>query len=316
MRDSHERIATGKLTPATPDAGDEAKAYAPKLPWKWILGILFGIGAFYVVVQLRERREAAILRDSIGAYLDGPVGPAVKKYTDFRKQVETWTLEAVKEDPPTQSVDPALRISSLHKREGAYLRIRTEDGKDTAGIAKAARGLAPDAIGKCLGVAPNSLKGFYDQGNFLLAPWRQAMTKETSVARLRVLESDLKLRVARDLPNLLTTANASYFMLTVQRGGSRRDAPVDVFLWDTQTGKRLLATRTKSTGALLTMRVGRGPRGNLGDSAGVHDCSIASQVKALAGEPAMEVENASDTAAPAAAPAAEPAAAAPAAAAR
>lgn len=301
MRDSHERIATGNLTPATPDAGDEAKAYAPKLPWKWILGVLFGVAAFAGVMELRDRREAAMLRASIGAYLDGPVGPAVKKYQAFRRQLETWSMEAAKEDPPTQSVDPTLRISSLYKREGAYLRIRTADGKDAAGIAKAARGLAPDAIGKCMGVAPLSLKGFYDQGDFLLPAWREAMAKETSVARLRVLESDLKLRVARDLPNLLTAANASYFMLTVQRGDNRRDAPVDVFMWDTQSGKRLLTTRTKSTGALLTMRVGRGPRGNLGDSAGVHDCSIASQVKALAGEPAMEVENPSGEA-PAAAP--------------
>ncbi len=306
MRDSHERIATGNLTPATPDAGDEAKAYAPKLPWKWILGVLFGVAAVAGIVELRERREAAMLRASIAAYLDGPVGPAVKKYRGFRKQLETWTSEAAKEDPPTEGVDPTLRISSLYKRDGAYLRIRTADGKDGAGIAKAARGLVPDAIGRCMGVAPVSLKGFYDQGDFLLPAWREAMTKETSVARLRVLESDLKLRVARDLPNLLTAANASYFLLTVQRGDNRRDAPVDVFMWDTQTGKRSLATRTKSTGALLTMRVGRGPRGNLGDSAGVHDCSIASQVKALAGEPAMEVENPSDATAavPAPAPAA------------
>ncbi|MCA9600936.1 MAG: hypothetical protein R3A78_15730 [Polyangiales bacterium] len=284
-RDSHERIK-----PATPNVVEaEAAGYRPKLPWKWI-GLFGGaIVLFSLLYWLNERKESEALRGEIVARFDQGLAPAVERYRTFRERIDGLVLEAAKENPPAKTVDPRLEIAALHKGDGIYLRIPATAAADDASIQSAAHAMAPDAITRCLGIAPTSLKGFYDQGAFLMPAWLDEAKTTTSRPRLRVLASDLGLRIARDLPGLLKTTRAQYFLLALERGESRSESPVDVFLWDLSSGKRLLSVRTEPTGELLAVRIAGAARvardGQTG-SAGA-DCGIAAQVKELAGEPTM-----------------------------
>ncbi|MCA9582082.1 MAG: hypothetical protein KC416_09830 [Myxococcales bacterium] len=291
-RPSHER-----LKPASIHLGDEAKAYGPRMPWKWIgLGavVLAFLVGMYHLDEARKEREA---RETIEATFQGPLATAVDRYRAFRGKIEGWALEAANENPPETHADPRLQISALHQATGAYLRLHADDATDGESIAKAARAMRPDAIGKCLGIAPTSLQGFYAQGDFLLPEWLNTARETENTLRLKVLRDDLELRVKRDLPNLLEVMRAQYFLLTIQRGESRAKGPVDVFLWDLQKDERLLAVRTQSTGTLMRVRIGGSRRANHAnvDSAAIHDCSIASQIKEAAGEPAMEIASSTNT---------------------
>ena len=66
---------------------------------------------------------------------------------------------------------------------------------------------------------------------------------------------DLELRGKRDLPNLMAQIDSDYFLLVLQRGESRREEPVDVFLWDLRKDILLLSMRTVANGKLVPVRL-------------------------------------------------------------
>ncbi len=303
MRPSHER-----LKPATPVALVEGPGFSPRFPWKWVIGVLlFGaiaIGAFVAF----EHRKADRLRTEISQRLETGLAPGVKRYREHRSKLEGWVLAAGKENPPATLVDPRLDLAALHKAAGLYLRVRSEDTASAKGVEAGAKRMHPDAITRCLGVAPVSLKGFYDQGAFLMPAWLDAVKKETESKRLAVLQSDLALRVSRDLPGLLASTQAQYFLLAVERGKTRKDSPVDVFLWDMRTGSRLLALRTTATGEFITVHMGAGPRTKPPEGSGAGDCSVAMQIKDAV-DAARGVANGEGAAGPEAAPSGDSAAA-------
>lgn len=291
-RPSHER-----LKPATPFATVEGRGFGPRIPWKWVLGpallLALGGGGLWV----KNKREGDQVRAEVLARMGTGLAPGVERYRSFRSKLEGWAQAAAKENPPTPAVDARLDLSALHKAEGVYLRLKTDDAKDAASIEAAARRMHPDAITRCLGVAPTSLKGFYDQGAFLMPAWLEAVRREEDTKKLIVKRDDLALRVGRDLPGLLRTTQAQYFLLAVERAATRQDAPVDIFLWDLRSGTRLLALRTVGAGEFITVHVGGGPRSKIPEGSGAADCSIAMQVK-----DAVDAAQAEAPAAPAPAP--------------
>jgi len=202
-------------------------------------------------------------------------------------------MEAAENDPPDRYVDPRLRISSLHKAQGVYLRLGVQQAKTREGIEAAALDLRRDGIGRCLGVTPLSLRGVYEQGAFLMPPWIEEVEGTSGVMRLRVLRDDLARRAQRDLPNVANAMQAEYFLLALQQTQSRREGPVDMYLWDLRRDQLLLSLRTESTGTLVPIRVALPgvpamPRQRpLRETLLADDCSIAAQVKEAAGEPAM-----------------------------
>jgi hypothetical protein len=115
-----------------------------------------------------------------------------------------------------------------------------------------------------------------------------------------------------DLPGVLSLTRSDWLLLVVQQGENRRDHPVDVFLWDLRSDAELLRARFQADGALMPVRVRTAgapsaPQLRAEDlsGSGPVDCSIAMQIKKLAGEDVAEVQNVpppSVSAAPAAQP--------------
>lgn len=278
------------LKPARFDErNDEGKAFAPRLPWKWILaiGLVAALATGYYRWQQRSRAHQ--LRQTIHARWQMHAVPVKERVDAFRAEIEGWVQEAAAEAPETWA-DPRLNLAGLHRAQGIYLRIHESQVSSGDAISDAARTMSPDAITRCLGLSPTSLKSFYDRVSYVDPVWLEQVEEAgDDVLRLRVLEEQLKNRIERDLPLMLDATRAHYFLLVLQHGDSRREHPVDVFLWDLRRKELLLRTRARARGALIPVRIALGdaPAGAAPpppQRSGVVDCSIAAQVRAAAGE--------------------------------
>lgn len=295
--------APGVLKPAQPEPEELATrpTYMPKIPWVAVLGVVIAIVSAYSFYQAREGQRADELRRQILATHTEQLTSIAERYQAFRTRLERWTIEAAQAGEPERHVDSRLRIAGLHDGPGLYLRIRASDAGDAESIARGALAMDQDAITRCLGIAPSSARGLYEHGDFLMPEWTDQVEHERDFLRLRVLDEQLARHITADVPVLATLMQARYFMLVVQQGENRRDAPVDVYLWDVASGAQLLATRIQADGVLLPVSIRSmvpeapdAPRPATPPSmtsGGANDCSIASQLKALTGEAAVEVES-------------------------
>ena len=87
-------------------------------------------------------------------------------------------------------------------------------------------------------------------------------------------------------------------MLVIQQGPRRSESPVDVYLWDLRNDRALLRGRIQGRGMLVPIRVNfpgapryATPGRQSLTSTGATDCSIASQIRALAGQRPLELES-------------------------
>jgi hypothetical protein len=128
--------------------------------------------------------------------------------------------------------------------------------------------------------------------------WLDAVREEPDFLRLRVVDEQLARNMAVDVPIVSNLLRAEYFLLVVQQGENRRDAPVDVYLWDLRENRQLLRTRIQARGVLIPVRIDRllpgvqvqaAPGVPAMTSGGAHDCSIAAQMKAITGDSVVEV---------------------------
>lgn len=285
-----------RLKPARPDDSEGGRPeYAPRFPWRWVLlglvtAIVLGGGYWW-----REQQKEADLRARIVQAYEQRLGDVVNRYRGFREQVEGWVIEAAEADPPARYVDPRLRISALHQGQGLYLRLPAARARSAESIDEAARSMGPDAITRCLGVTPISMRGFYEKGDFLMPGWiDRASEDEAGMMRLRVIDDELARYSERDLPSILNMMQSQYLLLVLERGETRATGPVDVYLYDLRARRKLLSVRTEPAGVLIPVRIavkGAPPAPRVPvrtDSPGATDCSIAAQVKELTGEPAMD----------------------------
>lgn len=287
-----------ELKPARFDeSGSEGKAFKTGAPWKWIIAIAFILAAGFGWYNWRERSNALEIRGGIAASYQAHVVPVRERVFAFREKLEAWVQEAAEQDPPETFADPRLNLAGLHRAQGLYMRIHVDHTGDSESISNATRLMDPDAISRCLGLSPSSLRAFYDRLPFLSPEWLEDVEEAgDDNLRLRVLEEQLKNRVERDLPLMLDAERSDYFLLVVQRGETRREHPVDVFLWDVQRETLLLKTRAQARGTFIPVRIAIGdtPYGKAPPpprSTGVNDCSIASQVREVAGEGAPGVDS-------------------------
>ena len=258
-----------------------------------------GIAIFAIVYfgyQYRERERADAMREQILATHEQHLRSIADRYRELRGRLEGWVMEAANAGEPERYVDPRLRISGLHGGEGLYLRILATDATSPEGIERGARAMSEDAITRCLGIAPSSARGFYESGQFLMPQFVDDVRAETSFMRLRVIDDQLARSVSVDVPVVSTLLRSQYFLLVVQQGESRRDAPVDVYLWDLREQRQLLRTRVQGRGILLPVRLRfEGVQIPPAEghpsvtSPGAFDCSIAAQIKAMTGEPPIFV---------------------------
>jgi hypothetical protein len=282
-----------RLRPARPQGDTRKAAYMPRLPWKWIivgfsLLLFLGVGHWY-----RTTREADAIRAGILSDYEGQLSPLVRRYRGFRHKIEEWVMSSARAGAPRRYADPRLQIAALHRGTGVYLRLRAEDATDEESIERGARNMEADSIGRCLGIAPISLRGFYEGGRFLMPRWLEELRAEGSVARLKVVAEDYTRRRNREIPNLDNAMDAEYFLLAIERGPNRREHPVDVYMWDLRHDRALLSLRAESTGLLIPARIELPgvPRAPLvrpqAHAQLAADCSIAAQVKEVTGEPAL-----------------------------
>jgi hypothetical protein len=313
--------------PARPAGDNETAEFAPRFPWKYIalavVTIVLVVGGYL----LKEAQKAAQLRAQIVRVHEELEEPRAR-YFAFRDKIEKLILSA-RAGVKAPEVDKRLRIEGLRSGRGLYLRLRAADLKDEKALAAGAAQTDPDVINACMGLAPVSARGLWQQGELFDERHVDEAKNERSVMHLRVMDEMLARKLRTDLPAVLSLTKSDWLLLVVQQGDNRRDQPVDVFLWDLRSGQKLLGARIQAQGALMPtrMRVQGAPgaprlRAEDLQGSGATDCSIAMQIKELAGAEIAQVHNVPELpappppappaapAAPAPAPAAQPASAA------
>jgi hypothetical protein len=279
-----------RLVPARPHVAEDSRAYMPRIPWHYValgaLSLIVVMGGYY----LKQRQKAEQLRAAMVQVHQVELAEARDVYTKLREKLEGLIVNAAAADPKTL-VDPRLHLPGLRSGNGLYLRLPLSAATTRAGIAEEATVAEPDRIATCLGLAPASARGLYEKGDFLTPAYLKKLEQQTDVLHLRVEDEMLSRRIRADLPSVLGLARSDWFMLVLQEGDNRRDAPVRVFLWGLAQGELLLRARVQSEGALLTTRIlskttSRAPpvdpeRVRAGAA---NDCSIAGKLKVLAGD--------------------------------
>lgn len=287
---------TDDLKPAVYQKPEEREGdYKERGLWKWLVGIaVVVLGVILLQRSLSSTRMGEIAAD-IDVQLE-ELEPARERIDGFRLRLEELIVNVGADEPETY-VKPGFELSSLHGQSGLYLRIHgdsipAEGAERDLEIRDSALTMEPDAIGSCLGINPLSMRSVYERIEFLQPIWREHAMGSETVLELEVFADELQRRTDRDLPILEEVIESDYFMLTIQRGESRHDAPVDVYLWDLRDSSLLLSSRVQSRGTFIRARSGYSQNGRsqpLERRAGVADCSIAASLRQVAGRGAGEV---------------------------
>jgi hypothetical protein len=286
-----------RLVPARPAAAAEASGYMPRIPWRYVLLGLFSVATVTGGFMLKERRKADAWRAQIVQVHEKELAEPARRYIEFRNKLEGLIVEAARK-PPDSFADKRLRLSGLRAGKGLYLRLSAKDAGSPERIERGALAMEGDAIASCLGLAPASARGLWERGSFLMPEWLEDVRNDDSPARLRVTDTVLARHIKTDLPPVLSMLHADWFLLVLQQGANRRLEPVDAFLWDLRSGQQLLRGRVQAIGVLLPVRVQSkdapySPKlaGDQLEPATAADCSIAGQIKALAGADLPSVQN-------------------------
>ncbi len=305
-----------ELRPARPEPEGEKPAYMPKLPWKWIGGLGLFIALSAGIYNVREREEEAALRTAIMRAHKQDLAPIVSRFERTVSKINGWTVKAANAKTVEDFVDPRLNLDALHKGKGLYMRLKAEDARTADGIVTGLEVATPDAIARCLGLEPASVGELYARGSFLTSKWIKQADDADGVMKLRVIADEIKQRSTRDLPFVASATGSDWFMLALERGENRREAPVDIYLYDLRNDKLLLRSRVQAEGALVAARIAvggvkPGAYASGAQTGAAQDCSIASGLRALAGSEATsfaaappEPHKAYEASAPATAPAA------------
>lgn len=283
------------LKPAVYDE-DEPAAFRERGPWLWLVGATVLVATIIGFYQWRQRSRVVQITAEIETGYAMRVAPVAAHVGEFREKLEAWVTE-VGGDTPESWADPRLDLSGLHRAAGLYLRLHADQTDDPQAIRDSALTMEPDSITRCLGLAPLSMRGFYERNEFLTDVWLDAAREADTPLRLRVFADEMATREERDMPLIVEMSESDYFLLVVQHGDNRREHPVDVYLWDLNSDQLLLKTRAQARGTLIPARIaiGGAPRGTaqpLPQRSAVGDCSIASQIRAVAGDVAASVSNA------------------------
>lgn len=232
----------------------------------------------------KEQRKAVELRASIVRVHETELAPAREAYIAAREKLERLILSAAGA-ATEDSVDKRLHLPGLRSGTGLYLRLPLAAAADKESIATGAKVMEPDNIATCLGLAPASARGMYENGEFLLPGFIDGVKEQKSVMHLRVQDDMLSRRIRSDLPSVMGSLRADWFMLVLQEGDNRRDAPVRVFLWNLAQEELLLRARVQSQGILLSSHIlSAGTNPSTGeitprDTGAANDCSIAAALK-------------------------------------
>jgi hypothetical protein len=276
-----------RLTPARPQSRSDSVGYLPKIPWRYVL---LGTLSLLVVVggySWKEQRKAVALRASILRVHEIQLAPAREAYLAARAKLERLIISAAN-GPSDDHVDERLNLPGLRSGSGLYMRIPLAQAVSSPKITAATKAMQPDAIPSCLGLSPVSARGLYETGAFLLPEFIANLQEQNNVMHLRVQDDVLSRHIRADLPSIMNMIHSQWFMLVLEEGPNRRDAPVRAFLWDLAHDQLLLRARVKSQGILVTSHIlskgvqsERAVEPNQHDAAAANDCSIAAAIRRL-----------------------------------
>jgi hypothetical protein len=267
----------------------------PRLPWRWIVLGTLSVTTVITGYAISQQRKADALRSQIVQVHEQLAEPA-RRYLEVRNRLEDWIVAAASKAPDSYA-DKRLRIPGLRSGRGLYLRLMAKDAASKPAIEKGAIAMDADAIPACLGLAPESARGLWQKGEFLKPEALDETKQENGVMKLRVADTVLARHLQADLPAVLNMMRSDWFLLVLQQAESRHEQPVDVFLWDMRTGTQLLRGRVQSSGVLIGARIqlkdahARGATPGERGGAMADDCTIAAQIKQLAGTAAPSVEH-------------------------
>jgi hypothetical protein len=280
-----------QLHPARPDVESGARpAYLPKLPWKWIGGASAFLALSLGTCHYRDQQEIAAMRVNVLDVHRSQLGPLGARYDALLAKIYRNTAAAAARKPENY-VDPRLKLDALGSSAGVYLRLNAKRATEPDEIANASLDENKDAIAACLGLSPVWFPELYAHGTFLESRFIKQAESAESVMKLRVIAEELRQRTRRDLPFVVEALKAQWFMLALTRGDNRRDAPVDVYLWDLRNDALLLSGRAQADGMLVSARIAvtgqkPGQYASGAQSGAAQDCSIAAQLRELAGSAA------------------------------
>jgi hypothetical protein len=288
MQTKNEPSNVTRLKPARPHAPDAKTAgYLPRIPWRYVLLGMLSLATVIGGYLFKEQRKAVELRASILRVHETELAPAREAYIAAREKLERLVQSAA-EAPTENVIDKRLHLPGLRSGTGLYLRLPLSAASDKADLAAHARAMEPDMIPNCLGLAPGSARGLYEKGEFLLPEFVAGLKEQDSVMHLRVRDDTLLRHIRSDLPSVLGSLRADWFLLVLQEGENRRDAPVRVFLWNLAHEELLLRARVQSQGILLTSHIlstgtnpSTAPEIKQRDTGAANDCSIAAELKRL-----------------------------------
>ncbi|MGB0678307.1 MAG: hypothetical protein ACPGUV_01430 [Polyangiales bacterium] len=275
-----------RLKPAELDLGGEERRYLPRLPWIKILLGLSLVAAFVGSYVWQEAQKERRLRQRLRRTLTHEIKPYAAKVAHFHRRLFRLTQSANQRIPTTWA-HPQLRLIHLRQRRGVYLRIPQEAAQDPKRLAKAAVEAEADRLTACLGLRPTHLASFFAKSGFFRGEGWTRLQRTEGMLELRVLKDEIRRRSERDLPLLLRLSRSEYFWLVLERGKDRFSGPVDFFIWDLSTGKRLLQMRAKPH-ALKVIRAqlhtsGAKPAPNtptpVSPNASLIDCGLAAQLR-------------------------------------
>lgn len=294
---------------------DEQRAYLPRVPWLWLTVGVAVAGALVIGFRRNQNHKASELRGQMRQVHEDSLATPAASILGFRDRL-TKLVRAAADEELRPVVDPRLRLSGLRTGQGLYLRVRASNAHRDDKLEAEALSMTPDAVTRCLGITAASARTLYEKAPFLEPEWLQERIEEDrTVMQLRVADEVLAQHIKADLPSLLGLLKSQWFLLLVQQGDNRHTEPVDVHLWDLRRDTLLLRGRIQARGALLPTRIisqgkpaGRARRA--WDGSGAQDCSLAAQIRALAGADTAEVRSTLPTSGVSPAPTAAPEAAA------
>lgn len=280
-----------ELTPAEFE-GVRKNRYRPRLPWKRI-GLLLALAALAVGGYFwRQKVRADQLRERMYAQHAAQVAPTLDLLEATESDLRKKALDA-KSGAANRLVETDLPLSALHDERVVYLRVLATDLISHEALEAAIEADEEDAVGACLGLELIELSALSDVPEVLTAEWLVDAEQTNDMRRLSVREEQLVRAIERELPALRDLVPADYFLLLVVQGHSRLRDPVDVFLWDLDSDRLVLRTRTENRGRLITVLSQIGPKTDRvrakGDPVVTADCSIAAHIKAQLGEPTMDL---------------------------
>lgn len=269
----------------------ELEPFLPRVRWRiWlpVLALLIAFPAGWITMKNREaaRRRAKLLAEH--QTLTGPIAP---EYRARRAEIERFIVSSV--GPYAGDLhDPSITLDGLTHNTVLYARTRLGEIHDRNDLMPSVRHHYADQIGQCLGLQVSWVRELFDKGAFLQPDYVDAVRGADDAERIHALREDLLFRLRRDTEFLVTAMRRRYVVLAVDEGRSPIDGATRVHVFDQETHREVLRSRSEGRDVVLVPFRIRGlpappplaPNAHVRPpTVSQHDCSVANGVRRTLG---------------------------------